>query len=69
MEISYKRHTIQLEPGEHPFNSRMYQKAIHSILYATLSTRPDITYAPAALGKYAAQPSTLHWEAMKHLLR
>jgi hypothetical protein len=22
-----------------------------------------------ALGRYAAQPSTLHWEAIKHLLR
>jgi len=67
MEIGYKPHAIQAE--EQPFNSRTYQKDIGSILYATLSTRPDITYAISILGRYTAQPSTLHWAAMKHLLR
>jgi hypothetical protein len=67
MEISYKPHAIQAE--EQPFDARTYQKAIASILYAALGTRPDITYATAVLGRYAAQPSTLHWEALKHLLR
>jgi len=66
MEISYKPHSIQAK--EHPVNSRTYWKAIGSILYAALGTRPDITYATSVLGRYAAQPSTLHWEAVKHLL-
>jgi len=39
-----------------------------SILYAALGTRPDITYATSVLGRYAAQPSTLHWDAVNHLL-
>ena len=69
MEIGYKPHVIQPEIGEQPFDSRTYQKAIGSILYAALGTRPDITYATSVLGRYAAQPSTLHWEAVKHLLR
>jgi hypothetical protein len=67
MEICYKPHAIQAEA--HPFDSRTYQKAIGSILYAALGTRPAITYAMAVLGRYAAQPSTVHWEAVKHLLR
>jgi len=67
MEIGYKYHAIQ--PDEQPFDSRTYQKAIGSILHATLGTRPDITYATSVLGRYAAQPSTLHLEAVKHLLR
>jgi hypothetical protein len=67
MEIGYKPHAIQAE--EQPFDARTYQKAIGSILYAALGTRPDITYATSVLGRYAAQPSTLHWEAVKHLLR
>jgi len=46
----------------------MYEKAVWSILYATLGTRPDITYAMTVLGWYAAQPSILHREAIKHLL-
>jgi hypothetical protein len=45
MEIGYKPHTIQDE--ELRFDSRTYQKAFGSILYAALGTRPDITYARA----------------------
>jgi len=41
MEIGYKPHAIQAE--EQPFDARTYQKAIGSILYAALGTRPDIT--------------------------
>ena len=67
MEIGYKHHAIQAK--EQPSDSTTYQKAIGSILYAALGTRPDITYATSVLGRHAAQPSTLHWEAVKHLLR
>jgi len=69
IEIGYKRHAMQPELGEHPVDARTYQKATGSILYAALGTRPDITYATSVLGRHAAQPSTLHWEAVKHLLR
>jgi hypothetical protein len=55
MEIGYKPHVIQPELGEQPFDARTYQKAIGSILYAALGTRPDITYATSVLGRYAAQ--------------
>jgi hypothetical protein len=68
MEIGYKPHMIQPELGEQPFGARTNQKSIGSILYAALGTGPDITYATSVLGRYAAQPSTLHWEAVKHLL-
>jgi len=67
MEIRYKPHAIQAE--EQRFDARTYRKAIGSIVYAALGTRPDITYSTSVIGRYAAQPSTLHWEAMKHLLR
>ena len=66
MEIGYKPHVIKPELGEQPIDSRTYQKAIGSNLYAALGTRPDITYGTTVLGRYAAQPSTLHWEAVKH---
>jgi hypothetical protein len=67
VDIGYKSHAIQAE--EQPFDARTYQKAIGSILYAALGTRPDITYATSVLGRDAARPSTLHWEPVKHLLR
>jgi hypothetical protein len=49
MDIDYKPHAIQAE--EQPFDARTYQKAIGSILYAALGTRPDITYAISILGR------------------
>jgi len=39
MEIGYKPPAIHPELGEQPFDSRTYQKAIGSILYAALGTR------------------------------
>jgi hypothetical protein len=45
MEIGYKPHMIQPGLEEQPFDARTYQKAIGSILYAALGTRPDVTYA------------------------
>jgi hypothetical protein len=69
MAIGYKPNAIQPALGEQSFDARTYQKAIGSILYAALGTRPDINYATADLGRYASQPSTLHWEAVTHLLR
>ena len=67
MEIGYKPHALHAQ--EQCFDSRMYQKAIGSILYAAPGTGPDVTYATPVFGRYAEQPSILHWEAMKHLLR
>jgi len=49
MEIGYKPHAIQAE--EQPFDARTFQKAIGSILYAALGTRPDITYATSVFGR------------------
>lgn len=67
MEIRYKPHAIQA--NEEPFDSGVYRKAIAFNLNAALSNRPDITYTDTAQGRYAEQPSTLHWKAIKHLLR
>jgi len=70
MEASYKPHALREEDGEKPYpDVSSYQKAMGSLLYAALGTRPDITYATTALGRYAAKPSVSHWEAVKHLLR
>jgi len=69
MEVGSKPRAIQPELREQPFDCRTYQKAIGSILYTALGTRPDITYAMPVLSRYATKPSTLHWKAVKHLLR
>jgi len=68
-EIGYKPPAMQPELGDQPFNTRTNQQAISWILYAALGTCPGVTYATSVSGRYASQPSTLHWEAVKHLLR
>jgi len=68
MEIYYKLHALQPELGEQSWDARTYQNAMGSIVYAAPCTCPDITDATSVIGRYAAQPSTLHGEAVNHLL-
>jgi hypothetical protein len=67
LEVRHKPHAIQAD--EQPFDTAMYQKAVGSIVYTAIGTKPDITYAISVLGRYAAQPSTLHCEVIHHMLR
>ena len=40
-----------------------------SLTYAAITTRPDIAYATGLVGRFAADPSMLHWAAVKRILR
>jgi len=40
-----------------------------SLTYAAITTRPDIAYATGLVGRFAADPSMLHWAAIKRILR
>jgi hypothetical protein len=51
------------------FDSRIYQSAIGSLMYAMLGTRPDIAYAVSMLGQFSINPSTTHWAAVKRVFR
>jgi hypothetical protein len=46
-----------------------YQAIVGSLMYAALGTRPDITYAVAALSRYNSGPLTVHLTAAKRVLR
>jgi len=61
MEVGYKPRAIQPGLGEQPLDGRTYQKAIGSILYAALDTRPDITNATveALTDREGKQASTI----------
>lgn len=39
------------------------------LMYAMTSTRPDIAYAVGQLSKYTSNPSMLHWQAVRRLLK
>jgi hypothetical protein len=46
-----------------------YQAIVGSLMYAALATRPDISFAVAALCRYNSRPYTSHMTAAKRVLR
>ena len=46
-----------------------YREAVGSLMYASLGTRPDITYAVSALSRFSENPGRAHWEACKRVFR
>jgi len=46
-----------------------YQAVVGSLMYAALATRPDISYAVAALSRYNSWPFTSHMTTAKRVLQ
>ncbi|XP_031252927.1 secreted RxLR effector protein 161-like [Pistacia vera] len=46
-----------------------YSNAIGSVMYAMISTRPDLSFAISLLSMFMSNPGTEHWYALKWLLR
>ncbi|CAA0811143.1 Unknown protein, partial [Striga hermonthica] len=46
-----------------------YASAIGSIMYAMLSTRPDVAYALSVTSRYQSNPGEEHWKAVKMILK
>ena len=47
-----------------PVNQLEYSRAIGCLMYAMISTRPDIAFAVGKLSRYTSNPSALHWQAL-----
>ena len=46
-----------------------YREAVGSLMYLSIATRPDISYAVGVLSRFSANPGVAHWKAVKHLMR
>lgn len=46
-----------------------YQSAVGSLLYLSVKTRPDITYAVSNVARFCAKPTMQHWMAVKRIMR
>ena len=51
------------------FDQVLYQSAVGSLLYVSIWTRPDVTYAVANVAKFCASPTKEHWTAVKRIMR
>jgi hypothetical protein len=46
-----------------------YREAIGSLMYASVATRPDISFAVSTLSQFLDNPGWVHWEAVKRIFR
>ena len=57
------------DASDSTINVREYQSHIGSVMYAMLSTRPNIGYSITMLSQYSSNPGRQHWIAINWLLR
>ena len=46
-----------------------YSQAIGSLMYAMISTRPDIAYTVERLSRLTCNPSAQHWQAVQRVFK
>ena len=49
-------------------NQQLYQSAVGSLIYLSVATRPDITYAVSNVAMFCVKPTNQHWVAVKHII-
>ena len=46
-----------------------YSRAMGSLMYAMVCSRPDLSYAVSVVSRYMANPGKEHWKAVQCILR
>ena len=60
---------IGLQMKDEIIDQQLYQLEIGSLIYLSISTRPDISYTVGNLAKFSSKPTKIHWMALKRVLR
>lgn len=69
--------SIHLHSGQGPMTGEEYatmrhvpyREAIGSLMYASLSTHPDISYAVTTVSRFSSNPGPAHWDSVRHIYR
>jgi hypothetical protein len=72
MEPSAKLHSGQSPSTGAEFAAMRhipYREAIGSLMYASLGTRPDISYAVTTVSRFSSNPGMPHWDAVRRIYR
>ncbi|GJY70606.1 zinc finger, CCHC-type containing protein [Tanacetum coccineum] len=57
--------TVKFQPNKGtPMFQLEYSRAIGCLMYAMISTRPDIAFFVGKLSRYTSNPNALHWQAL-----
>lgn len=54
--------------GEDSIDQQLYQSAV-GLLYLSVGTRSDITYAVSNVTKFSSHPANKHWTGVKRIKR
>jgi hypothetical protein len=54
---------------EEKFDASMYQKAVGSLMWAMIGTRPDISFAVGKLSQHNHSPVVQHWRGIQRVFR
>ena len=57
------------EQDDEPFDPRTYREAVGSLVYAMVSTRPDLCYVVSKLSQTLSNPTTGNWQMLKHVFQ
>ncbi|KAK7579919.1 hypothetical protein V9T40_000548 [Parthenolecanium corni] len=66
---------INQNEKDHPPNLRNvkdevpYREAVGSLMFLAVISRPDISYAVSRVSQYLENPKTIHWNAVKKILK
>ena len=65
----YIEKVLRIIESESPVDVTYYQAAIGSLIYAAISTRPDISVVVGLLSQFMTNPGKEHWNGVKRVLR
>lgn len=67
--VSLGAKLVKAKDGDDCIEQSKFQSAIGGLMYLSVSTRPDITYAVSSLAKFSSKPTGEHWVALKRVFR
>jgi ATP-binding cassette subfamily B (MDR/TAP) protein 1 len=64
-----KKQSPSLEKEESEMANIPYRRAVGSLMYCMVGTRPNIATAVGVVARYLNNPRLAHWQVVKKLLR
>ena len=60
---------VKAAEDDKQIDQQLYQSAIGSLMYLSVGTRSDITFAVNNVAKFSERPTNQHWTAVKRIMR